>query len=271
MQNLLQFLFKNGAFFIFLILESFCIFLIVKTNQHQRSIFLNSSQIFSNKLNQKFDAFLDYWQLNQFADSLALENARLKTALYNNRRSSIPTSPGDSTGYEIIVAKVINNSVVQSNNYITIDKGSAHGLQKGMGVTSADGLVGIITDCSKQYSRVISLLNRDTKISASIRRNNYFGTLSWHGFNPRMMRLGAIPKHADLQVGDTVQTSGYSSIFPPEIMVGRIDTFWLDRGSNFHTIKVQLKNDLSKLDYVTVIRNTARAEQQSLENSADNE
>ena len=266
MQNLLQFLFKNGAFFLFLILESFCLFLIVRANQHQRTIFLHSSQMISDKLNDEFDAFLDYWQLNQIADSLANENARLKTALYNRTSLAGPTSVVDSAGFEIVVAKVINNSIAQSNNYITIDKGTRHGLEKGMGVISADGPVGIITDCQGRYSRVISLLNRDTRISTSIRRNNYFGTLYWHGFNPRMMRLGAIPKHADLQVGDTVQTSGYSYIFPPEIMIGTIDTFWLDRGSNFHTIKVRLENDLSKLDYVYVIRNTAKKAQESLAN-----
>ena len=132
--------------------------------------------------------------------------------------------------YEYIPALVINNSVNLQNNYLTVNRGLRHGVQPNAGVITSDGIVGITIKSSKRYSTVLSLLHRDTKISAMIKRNGYHGSLVWKTMNSRNMTLDAIPKHADVQMNDTIITSGYSSIFPEGLMIGVVDTSWLEAG-----------------------------------------
>jgi rod shape-determining protein MreC len=155
--------------------------------------------------------------------------------------------------FRIVEARVINNSIISRNNTLTINRGKSHGITPGMGVIGSNGIVGIIKSASKNFSVVLSLLHSDTRISASIRRNNFFGSLIWTGNNPKIMHLEAIPKHADLVLGDTVQTSGYSHIFPEGIIIGHIHDVSLESGNNFYTIEVALNNDLSNVHYVYVV------------------
>jgi rod shape-determining protein MreC len=272
MQNLIQFLFRNGAFFLFLLLELVCLFLVVRNNDSQKSIYLNSSNILIGKIYDRYDGFVRYWNLNEVVDSLSKENAKLKSSLYNRPGGAAPNyelSPdtAQSPKYQLIEARVINNSISSRNNNLTIDKGKNQGIEKGMGIISSNGIVGIVTGISNSFSRVMSILHSDARISASIKRTNYFGSLVWKGFNPQKMHLEAIPKHANIQLGDTVQTSGYSHIYPEGIMIGVIEKFRIDKGGNFYTIEVKLRNDLSNLQQVYTIQNMLKHEQMKLENS----
>lgn len=276
MQNLIQFLVRFAAFFLFLGLEVLCFFLIIRNNDHQRSIFLNSSNVIAAKANAWYDRAVEYSNLQVLADSLGRENAKLKSELYNNK-AYLALQQNDELDtifrqkYQTIRAQVVNNSVTSRNNSLTIDRGKKDGVYPGMGVIGDEGIVGIVRHSTGSFSSVLSVLHSASKVSASLNRSGYFGSLVWNGFNPTKMSLQAVPKHADVRVGDTVQTSGFSHLFPAGIMIGTVDTFSIQGGSNFYSIDVSMINDLSKLNQVYVVSNLAKMEMDSLETLMLNE
>lgn len=263
MNNLIQFVIRYSAFLLFLLLEIAALWLVVRYNENQRSIFANSSSIISGKLYQTADDVIRYNRLQTVADSLAVENARLKKQVFNLNLSLqryIPTGmPDDSViidCYHIIPAQVITNSVNQRNNHFTIDKGSVDGIRPGMGVISQKGIAGTIVDVGKHYSTAISILHSATRISAAISRNQYFGSLVWKELDPSHMTLEAIPRQADVRTGDTIITSGYSFQFPKGLYIGTVDQFWTEGGSNYYTINVRLHEDIARLNRVYVVEFT---------------
>ena len=260
MNNLLLFIIRYSAFLLFVVLEMIALVLIVRYNDNQRTIYLNSSSIFSGRLYNFADKAYEYNNLRDIADSLAHENARLKTNIFNLERTlqhiSIAEKPIDSCilePYRIIEARVINNSINQRNNHFTIDKGISDSIRAGMGVISPNGIAGIIDQVGSEYSTAISILHSAARISAAIRRNNYFGSLIWKETDPRHMILEAVPRQADLLIGDTIVTSGYSYIYPRGIFIGTISRFWIEGGSNYYTIEVKLQEDIARLDQVYVV------------------
>lgn len=260
MNNLLLFIIRYSAFLLFVLLEIVALVLIVRYNENQRAIFLNSSAVFSGRLYKMADNAYKYSYLQVIADSLANENAHLKTELFNLERTfqhlTGAEKPADSCilePFRIIDARVINNSINQRNNHFTIDRGSRDGIRNGMGVISPHGIAGIIDHAGEKYSTAISILHSAARISASIKRNNYFGSLVWKEINPAYMILEAIPRQADILVGDTIVTSGYSFIYPRGIFIGTVHRFWTEGGSNYYTIEVRLHEDISRLDRVYVV------------------
>ena len=276
MRNLLLILIRYGGFITFILLEILCFYLIITFNKSQREVFINSSNLFTGFVYTKGSEINDYLNLKEIADDLAKTNAKLINQTYQDY---IPASTKADTirldsltpHYTIIPARVRNNSVVFNNNNLTLDKGSIHGLKKGMGVISDDGLVGIVRIVSPHYSRVLSLLNRQTRISAALKKNGYFGVLRWTGNNPQYMDLENIDRAIPISQGDTIVTSGYSSIFPPGIVIGFVDKFVIKKGTNFYSINVRLNNDLRNLHQAYVINNLYQAEQLGLENMDGNE
>jgi len=166
-------------------------------------------------------------------------------------------------------AKVINQTVNKQHNFLTLNKGSNVGIRPEMGVISADGVIGIVVNVSKKFSTVISLLNLDFRVSAKLAKNNYFGSLHWDGKDYRKVKLDEIPYHIDVNRGDTVITSGYSSIFPEGIVIGTVSNSEV-KGGNFYEIEVDLSVDFKSLAFVDVISNLHREEQKVLE-ELDNE
>jgi rod shape-determining protein MreC len=171
----------------------------------------------------------------------------------------------DAPAYVFTSAKVISNSVNKQLNYITLNKGSRHGIKPDMGIMDASGVVGVITHVSHNYSTGLSLLNKRLSIPAKITKNNYFGSLVWDGEHYNTADLKEIPFHIIVNVGDTVVTSGYSNIFPEGIMIGIIKKYDIESGTNFYNIKVDLSTNFKTLNYVEVVQNTKRTELIKLE------
>jgi rod shape-determining protein MreC len=134
-----------------------------------------------------------------------------------------------------------------------------------MAVTSYDGVAGVIVGSSDNFSVAMSLLNIDFRLSVRLRSSGYFGSLSWDGRDPGHAVLSEIPQHLNLSVGDTVETTGYSAIFPEGLMVGTISDF-RKPGGDFYVIRIELKTDFKKLHFVDVIGNLKRKEKVELEN-----
>jgi len=159
----------------------------------------------------------------------------------------------------------VHNGVYRQYNYITLNKGKKDGVFSDMGVISDLGLVGIVYESSNNFSTVLPIINRDFRLSVQIKSNRYAGILQWEGDSPLYAMLNEIPFHVDLQEGDTIVTSGFSSIFPEGILVGEIESFSLEQG-NFYDIRIRLSNDFQRLFHVNIIRNFRQEEQLNLEN-----
>jgi rod shape-determining protein MreC len=274
MQNLFAFLVRHGVLLLFLGLEVLCFNLVVNNNHRQSEIYHKTSTVVTAALNKKVAGVVHYWRLQGVNDSLRIENAALREQLYNRIVLAEAGNAGlDSTTrrFGIKPATVIQNSIGLRNNYITLDRGKDSGIKSGMGVVTDKGPIGIVVATTRRFTRVMSLLHSNMMLSASIKTKGYFGSLVWRSANPKLMELDALPKHAQIQIGDTVVTSGYSKIFPPGLQIGKIDTFWLPTGSNFYRARVVLDIDLSSLQSAYVILNYSQGERKLLETAESDE
>ncbi len=266
MQNLIQLLIKYNAVFIFLFLEILCFFLIIKFNEEQAGIFSSTTTAFSGMFYNMNDDVAKHFSLHKSNQRLMENNAELFQRLEESKFNNILES---DTAYiqqfTYMGAKVVNNSTNRPNNYITINRGKKHGVKKHTGVIGGNGLVGIVRGVSEHYSIVMSLLHQQSKTSVSIKNKNFFGSLVWKGTDTKRMDLEAIPRDAEVAIGDTIVTSGYSSIYPSQFMVGIIENVETVDGSSFHKIKVKLSQNLNKLSHCYVVTNLLKDEQLELE------
>lgn len=272
MERLFNFVYQNRAFFTFLILEIFCAWLLIQNNKYQSTQFFNTSNRLAANIIGVSQSVKDYFSLRVINADLARENASLRTQL--DRLSQIPTqartdSIGDSLSiqrYEYVSAKVINNSIYRFKNFITIDKGRQDGIEAGMAAISAKGAVGKVKSASDHFAVLISLLNTDEQVSSVIKRTGQMGTAQWDGTDPRLIDLLYIPRHETPQVGDSIVTSGYNAVFPPNILVGVVKEKSLREEALFWDIKVELAQDFGKLAFVEVVKSTLKQEVDSLQN-----
>ena len=272
MRNLIDFFTRNYFIFLFLILETFCFILITRYNRHQKYYVINASSTFVGDIYANLNNFTEYLSLKKTNEDLAQQNARLKelsnNAFLSNYLGEIVVNDTLYTQqYQYLSAKVINNSVNKSNNYITINRGKKNGVSEGMGVIAPDGVVGIIVKSSDHYSVVLPLLNKRSKISGKVENKNYLGQVIWQGVNPQIAAFKDIPKHAKLIEGDKVITSGASIYFPEGIAIGKIKNFELHESDGFYDIDIELDVDYASLSYVFVVKNYLSKEQLEIENS----
>ena len=267
MLRLLNFLYNNRAFFTFLALEIFCAWLLVENSQYQNTKFFNSSNRIAANIIGIAQSTREYFSLRQINQELSDENAQLRTVLEGlNREGSQTGVAADSVlRYDFVSAKVINNSVAQSKNYITINQGQVAGLQPGMAVISAAGAVGKVKSVSGNFAVLISILNIDEQVSSVLKRTGNFGTAQWDGTDPRMVNMLFVPRHVKPQIGDSVVTSGYNAVFPEGILIGIVKQVNLKGEAQFYDIRVELAQDFQILSYVKVVRSILKNELDSLE------
>jgi rod shape-determining protein MreC len=272
MRNLLRFIVQYHFLILFLLIETFSLFLLFSANPYQRVRFYNYSHAISGRMSTRIENIKDYLSLRNENRKLAEENARLYNRLGSSFTRATPDSVyiGDSLHirtYLYLTARVVNNTVNKQFNYITLDKGRLNGIQPEMAVIGSEGIVGIVKSVSDNYASVLSAVNRDFTVSAKIKKNGYFGPLKWNGNNPEFATLVDIPHHVKIEAGDTVITSGFGGVFPEGYHIGIISDFRL-KGGNYYEIKVKFSTDFRKLNYVQVIRNFAKSEMDSLENAS---
>lgn len=276
MLNLIRFIWKYSNFFLFLILETFCFYLIFQNSYYQKSRFISSSNVVAGNVFTTVNSTREYFNLRETNEMLARENAILHTAA---KTASIKLDTTQSLvkdtlykqQYIFVNARVVNNSVNKRNNYLTLNIGSNRGIRPEMAVISSNGIVGITKSVSENFTSVLSVLNKDAKISAKIKKNNYFGSLSWEGGDYKLGTLTDIPTHVKILKGDTVVTNAYSAIFPENIMIGFIESFEIKPGDNFYTISVRFSTNFKNVAHVFVVKNLLKDEQQKLEQETQND
>lgn len=270
MRYFFAFLLRYNYYFLFIILEVVAGILMVRNYQYQSSVVFNATAEFTGGINNRFNNITQYFGLKQTNMALAAENARLHARLKESMlvRDTSHFSKTDTLlkqEYDYTPAKVIHNSVNSRNNYLMLDKGSSDGIHSDMAVIAPDGIVGIVSKVSPHFSWVISVLHKQTKISCKVKKNGFVGTLVWDGMNYHSATLKDIPANVLIAKGDTVITSGYSSIFPQGIKIGTIKEFKVDKGYNFYDITITLSQDMNKLAWVYVVTDYFKEEKSTLE------
>lgn len=277
MPNFFKFLYTHQSFLTFFLLESLCLFLIVQHNRYQRSYFLNKADAVTGTILKKSSEINDYFHLKKRNTALLEENKKLKELILEYNQRLILSSPKDSIKielakqYTLITARVINNSIHEFNNYLTISKGFDEGIRPGMSVLGTKGIVGKVKACSKHFSIVTSLLHRETMVSCEIKTNHAFGIMKWPGDDAGKATILYLPKHLSFKVGDTVVTSGYNAVFPPAILIGFIDNIKNSKNKPYYDITIKLSTDFSTLPYVYVVRNNLKKELTNLSNQLQDE
>jgi len=268
MYNVIQLFAKFGTHILFVVLEVICFYLIINYNQSQKEIFINSSNIYSAKIGEQKAILSNFANLKRVNDSLMRENANLieNLILIEYASDNIPNSDSIYNPYSLIPATICNSTINLRNNHITLCKGSREGIKPDMGViSSSKGIIGIVRSSSSNFAHVMTLLHSQTKISCGIKSRKGHGSLVWKDTDPLRMTLESVPKHEIIAVGDTIITSGFSTMFPRGILVGKIENFKIMSGSNNYNITIKLFNDLTNVKYAYVVQNRYGSEQLNLE------
>lgn len=267
MYNLFRFFVTYHVFLLFLGLEGFCIYLIYKNNHYNQVAYIHTANNVSGRLYSAYTGITDYLYLRSTNDSLVEENARLREQLidskYDNRIDTGAVSDSSKKyvqNYTYIAAEVIRNSLNRPVNYIYLNKGSKHGIKKQMGVICGNGIVGQVISVTENYSAVMSVLSKDFKVSARFLKNDYFGNISWDGNSTTHVDLEQIAKHVPVKVGDTLVTSGYSQLFPKNIMVGTVSKVEAEPEKNMLDVRVKLSTSFGNVSYVYVVNNIRKSE-----------
>lgn len=271
MRNLLDFLVKYNYWFLFLFLEAVSFVLLFQFNSYQGSVWFSSANAVTGKLYETSSEIESYFQLSKINSELTQRNLYLEQRLHKLEKQ-IGDSAADSTmgksllvkslqPYRLIPAKVISMTVGRLDNLITINKGEVDGIKKDMGVVCGTGVVGIVYLTSKHYSIVIPILNSQSNISCVIQGRGYFGYLHWTGGDVSQAYVDDVPRHAHFRLYDNVVTSGYSSVFPAGIIVGKILHVYNSADQMSYRLRVKLSTDFGKLRDVCVVDNSALSEQ----------
>ena len=288
MRNLLEFLAKYNHWFVFLILEVVSMVLLFQYNSYQGSAWFSSANAVTGKL-YEWDANVEtFFSLTKVNQELTQRNAYLEQEVQKLSDSLVSVTKDSSIyhrdqfallrNYRLIPAKVVANSIDKPGNLMTIDKGSADGIHKDMGVISGTGVVGIVYLVAEHYAIVIPVLNTKSNISCMIQNRGYFGYLRWKGGVSDLAYLEEVPRHAHFKLGDYVVTSGYSAVFPPGVRVGRILHVFNSADGLSYRVQLRLSTDFARLRDVCVIDDSAmkerleimRAAEDSIESNGDN-
>ncbi len=280
MHNLTEFLAKHNHWFVFLVLEVVSMVLLFRYNSYQGSVWFSSANAVTGKVYEWDSAVESFFSLSGVNSQLTQRNAFLEqqvrmlddsiARLTRSQEAAVTrlSSMVPFQGCRLIPAKVVANMVNRYDNLITIDKGYSDGVKRDMGVVCGMGVVGIVYLVSEHYSIVIPALNSHSNISCTIQRRGYFGYLRWRGGSSQLAYLEDVPRHAHFKLGDNVVTSGYSSVFPPGVMVGKVLHVFNSADGLSYRVQVKLSTDFARLRDVCLVDDSALQERIDLMRAA---
>ncbi|MBR1427352.1 MAG: rod shape-determining protein MreC [Paludibacteraceae bacterium] len=271
MQDLLKFILRYGNFLVFLLLEVVALLLVLTYNDYPRSTaFSTANSLVATQYRMRSNV-TDYFALKQTNNLLAEENAFLRSQL-----DACGTLPDDSVrrqntqgAFCYFPARVIQADTYDKHNYLTIDRGAAHGLRQGMGVRSVTGAVGVVSTVGEHYAVIIPLIHTRSRLSCRFLKDGYVGTLRWDGQDVFHAMLDDVAVHEQVAEGDTIITSGLTNAFPEGVPVGVVEKCTLAQGASYYTIRLRLLTDFKRLRYVQVLSNLHSEEIESLTDGLD--
>ena len=279
MRNLLDFLYTYHYWLVFLVLEVVSVVLLFQYNSYQGSVWFLSASAVAGKVYELESKMTAYLSMAKENEELTMRNIYQERQLDQLRRlyaeATKDTTDMERKGleflsqYQLIPAKVVENSIHKLENLITIDKGRKDGVEPDMGVACGNGVVGVVYLVSDHYSVVISALNAaSSRISCAIRGRGYFGYLHWYGGDPSVAYVEDVPRHAKFKLGEWMVTSGFSSIFPSGVQVGKIEQAYNSSDGLSYKLKVRLSTDFGNVRDVVVISDKSIAERAALMQAA---
>lgn len=279
MRNLLDFLYKYHHWLVFILLEVVSVVLLFQYNSYQGSVWFSSASAVAGKVYELESKMTAYLSMAKENEELTMRNLYQERQLDQLRRLYAEATKDTTAAelkeleflsqYKLIPAKVVENSIHKLENLITIDKGRKDGVEPDMGVACGNGIVGVVYLVSDHYSVVISALNAaSSRISCAIRGRGYFGYLHWYGGDPSVAYVEDVPRHAKFKLGEWVVTSGFSSIFPSGVQVGKIEQVYNSSDGLSYKLKVRLSTDFGNVRDVVVISDKSIAERAALMQAA---
>ncbi len=277
MKNIIGFIRHNFTFFSFMILQIVSLVMLSSYSKSHQTFFGGWSNQMTGKINGYYNNWSYFFTLKETNAKLAAENAALRNQLAQNFVPFDTTKKEGSLVFRkdslekirkfyYYPAKVVGNTFTLQKNYITIERGALQGIKKDMAAISPDGsIVGVVVEVNDNYSKIMSLLHRNSKVSAILKRDRVAGSIEWDGEDPSTLILKNISKSAAPKIGDSVLTSPYSSNFPSQLMIGRVTSITKDPSSNFLTLNVKAATNFFKLEYVYLVENKRMSQQQSVE------
>ena len=262
MYNLRRFIIKHHFVILFILLEVISILLLANSQRFHRNRMINTTNDVVGKIYEWGSEIGNYFRLNSANKQLAEENAMLRKQLsvvYDTTACTYDIQDND-TLFEYIPAQVVNNSTNQANNYLIINKGKRDGIERDMSVISSEGIVGVVTDVSRNYASVMSLLHSKSVVGVRFKNNQEIARLIWETNNYHYGIVEDIPTHIVLQKGDTILTSSHSNIFPEDLMVGTVEEFYPTAVDALNRAKIRYATDFSTLRHIYVIKNLHKAE-----------
>lgn len=277
MRNIFLFIRRFFVLFVFLVLQVLCILALVSYNPTYQAYFAGSANEVIGRVNTQYNDVHEYFSLRKTNVQLAQQNKDLLLLLNKEYKgtdmvtvtkldSLLRDTLGRIRKFDFKVARVVNNSTTEENNYITLELGAKQGVAKDMGVLGPNGIVGKVITVSDNYSVVMSLLNHNSRISAMLKKdstNN--GYVDWDGKNASFLVMHNVPKSAKLKMGDSIITSNYSFNFPVGMMIGTVAGITADPSSAFYTLRLKTATNFYNLQYVYLIKNLRWEEQRKLE------
>lgn len=261
MYNLIRFLQKNHFFLVFLLLETLSIIMLSRSHTYHRAVIGHTTNGLLGRIYEINANIYAYFGLRNTNAELQQQNARLLVELEYLKQGLLQQMPVQvDTVHRFIPARVIKNTTHLRNNYFIIDKGFKDGVQKDMGVSSPDGIAGIVIGVSEHYATAMSLLHKYATLSVRFKNNDQIANLHWRGGDYHYGEVVDIPTHIELQKGDTILTSGHSFVFPEGMMVGTVEDHLHDSQGNLNVARMRFSADFNKLRHVFVVSNAHRKE-----------
>lgn len=254
--------------------------LLSNSSKTHQAFFAGAANEVTGKINKRYYGTKEYLSLKETNKQLANENARLRNLVLSNFQVSDTTQINkidslvkDSLNrfrkYTFLPAKVVANTISSASNYIMLERGLLQGVRKDMSVVTSNGIVGIVVEVSDNYCKVMSLLHRNTKVSAMLLKNNISGDVEWDGADPNFINMKKVNKSAIVKIGDSVVTSTYSANYPSNIMIGTVVEIKPEKSSSFYSLKLKTTVNFFNLQYAYIIKNARFEEQQMLMQKKD--
>ena len=281
MKNIIGFIRQNFTFFSFLILQIVSLVMLSSYSKSHQAFFGNWNNAIAGNVNSYYNEWAYFFDLKATNAKLVAENVALRNELAQN---FVPYDTSVKSGTLILrkdslektrkffyyPAKVVGNSFTLQKNYITIERGALEGVKKDMAAISPDGsIVGVVVEVNEHYSKIMSLLHRNSKVSAMLKRDRIAGSIEWDGTSPDILSLKNISKSALPKIGDTVLTSPYSSSFPAQLMIGRVTSIVKDPSSNFLTLNIKSATNFYNLEFVYLVENKRMEAQSNIEQKGE--
>lgn len=278
MRNVFLFLKRYSVFIFFLVMQGLALSMLFSYNRfHQTAYGMFSNEVAGN-LNKRANKVESFFTLSEQNQALRKQNATLLSYLPSG--SLIPDSAfqlvTDTVAvdslksyrqYQYFDAKIISNSVFLQQNYIVLHRGSAQGIVPNMAVVGTDGLIGTVISVSENMSIVMSLLHRQSKVIAVLKKGSGLGEVSWDGKDPRYLVLSKIPKTIVVKKGDMVVSSPYSDKFPPGLPIGYVEKIDQDQETNTYKLKIKTAVDFYAVQHAYIVKNLLQEEMDQLKST----